>query len=239
MDEKSLKTSVGQRIIIIVVAILLLGGTFLTYLFVVLNNGGSSSADTEAKIAQLSEQYDAKQQEIDEAAKPLSDKYFSSLASYKDQVKSYNSANANAAGLATKDLKEGTGKTLAEGDTNYLAYYLGWCADGSIFDSSFNDNDNPTSLKAPLDPAVGLIEGWNQGVIGMKLGGIRQLTIPGELAYGDSRDDICGGANSPLKFVILAIEPDETLAKLNDELDEIYYELYQAYYTTYGSQIGN
>lgn len=239
MDEKSLKTSVGQRIIIIVIAILLLGGTFLTYLFVVVGNGGSSSADSEAEISRLTEKYDAKEQEVTEAAKPLSDKYFKDFVGYKSEVKAYNSANANSGGLQTKDLKAGTGRVLEEGDTNYLAYYLGWCADGSIFDSSFNNNDDPTSLKVPLDPSVGLIEGWNQGVVGMKLGGVRQITIPGELAYGDTRDDVCGGKNSPLKFIVLAIEPDEKLTKLNKELDEIYYELYQAYYTSYGSQIGN
>ena len=236
MDEKSLKTSMGQRIAIIIIAILLLGGTFLTYLFVVMGNSGSSSStvSSEAEINRLTEEYDAKEQEINDAAKPLSDKYFSGFVGYKSEVKAYNSATANSVGLEVKDLKTGTGKVLEEGDTNYLAYYLGWCADGSIFDSSFNDNEDPTSLKVPLDPSVGLIEGWNQGVVGMKIGGVRQLTISSELAYGDTRDDVCGAANSPLKFIILAIDPDENLAKLNDELDEIYYQLYQAYYASYG-----
>lgn len=229
MEEKSLKTSWKQRIVVLVIAFLMLGSVVLTYLLVVLNGSGSSStASDDKQVAELTEEYQKKSEEIEEAAKPLSDKYFDEFVKYKSEVKSYNSANANAAGLETKDLKDGNGKTLEEGDTDYSAYYIGWCADGSIFDSSFNDNENPTSLKAPLDASIGLIEGWNQGVVGMKLGGVRQLTISGALVYGDTQE-ICGGTNSPLKFVIFAMETDPKLKELNAELDDIYYRLYYAY----------
>lgn len=228
MEEKTLKTSWKQRIAIIIVAVLLLGSVVLTYMLVVLNGNSSSDTSSEAQIAELTEEYQQKSEEIEAAARPLSDKYFDEFVKYKSEVKSYNSANANAAGLETKDLKEGTGRTLTEGDTDYAAYYIGWCADGSIFDSSFNDNENPTSLKAPLDAAIGLIEGWNQGVIGMKLGGVRQISMSGALAYGDTQE-ICGGTNSPLKFVVFAMESDAKIKELNEELDDIYMRLYYAY----------
>lgn len=235
MDEKSLKTSPWQRVIIVVIAILLLGSTVLTYMFVVMGNSESaSSAVNDEKVNELIAKYDAKQAEIDEAAKPLSDKYFAEFKKYQSNVKAYNSATASSKVLETNDLKAGTGKTLAEGDTNYAAYYLGWCADGTVFDSSFNnekdtDLSTATGLLAPLDPSGGLIEGWNQGVVGMKLGGIRQITMSGDLAYGDTRE-ICGGYNSPLKFIVMAIEPDENLTKLNSELSDIYLQLYMAMY---------
>ena len=228
MEEKTLKTSWKQRVAIIIVAVLLLGSVVLTYMLVVLNGNSSSDTSSEAQIAELTEEYQQKSEEIEAAAKPLSDKYFDEFVKYKSEVKSYNSANANAAGLETKDLKEGTGRTLTEGDTDYAAYYIGWCADGSIFDSSFNDNEDPTSLKAPLDAGIGLIEGWNQGVIGMKLGGVRQISMSGALAYGDTQE-ICGGTNSPLKFVVFAMEPDAKIKELNEELDDIYMRLYYAY----------
>ncbi len=228
MEEKTLKTSWKQRVAIIIVAVLLLGSVVLTYMLVVLNGNSSSDTSSEAQIAELTEEYQQKSEEIEAAAKPLSDKYFDDFVKYKSEVKSYNSANANAAGLETKDLKEGTGRTLTEGDTDYAAYYIGWCADGSIFDSSFNDNEDPTSLKAPLDAGIGLIEGWNQGVIGMKLGGVRQISMSGALAYGDTQE-ICGGTNSPLKFVVFAMEPDAKIKELNEELDDIYMRLYYAY----------
>lgn len=232
MDEKSLKTSRWQRIGILIIAILLLGGTVFAYLFIFM---GSSSSDTsnDELIAGLTEQYDAKTAELEAAAAPLSDQYFDDFSGYLSEVKAYNAASAEAEVLGIKDLKTGTGKTLEEGDTDYFAYYIGWCADGSIFDSSLDDTENPTALNVPLDASVGLIEGWNQGVIGMKLGGVRQLTISGDLAYGDTQE-ICGGYNSPLKFIILAIEKDEGIAALNSELDDLYLQLYYAYY---GSQL--
>ncbi len=234
MDEKQLKTSPWQRIVIIIVAILLLGSTIFTYLFIVMSSN-SSKANSEALIADLRSQYDAKNEELQAAAKPLSDKYFKEMSGYKDsQVKSYNAARANSEKLKSEDLKVGTGRQLGEGDTDYSAYYIGWCADGSIFDSSFSyakedtDKATPTGLNAPLAVTSSLIEGWNQGVVGMKLGGVRQLTIPGELAYGESRSDICGTTNAPLKFVIMALENDATLQQLNKELDDIYAQLYAA-----------
>lgn len=238
MDSKELKTSWPQRIVIIIIAILLVGSIFLTYMFVVLGNSNSNSGSktaSDANVEELTAQYDAKSAEIEEAAKPLSAKYFENFLKYKANAKAYNANDVQSAGLKTKDLQAGTGKTLSEDDKDYLAYYIGWCPDGTIFESSFNDTDNPTSLKTPLDASVGLIEGWEQGVIGMKLGGIRELDIPGELAYGESQE-ICGATNSPLKFIVQAIEPDETLAKLNDELNDIYLQLYYAYY---GSQVNN
>ena len=217
MDEKSLKTTRWQRIGILIIAILLLGGTVFAYLFIFM---GSSSSDTsnDELIADLTEQYDAKAAELEAAAAPLSDQYFDDFSDYLSEVKAYNAASAEAEVLGVKDLKTGTGKTLEEGDTDYFAYYIGWCADGSIFDSSFDDTENPTALNVPLDASVGLIEGWNQGV---------------DLAYGDTQE-ICGGYNSPLKFIILAIEKDEDIAALNSELDDLYLQLYYAYY---GSQL--
>lgn len=235
MDNKSLKTSVWQRIIIIVIAILLLGSTILMYVLVVLgNNSSANNTDSSTEIAELQEKYKAKSAEVATAAKPFSEKYLDTFKTYKSQVKSYNEAAANNAVLAAEDLKEGTGKTIGEDDYDYLAYYIGWCPDGSVFDSSLNTYDAPTSLNPPMDPALGLIEGWNQGVVGMKIGGVRQLTISGDLAYGD-KQKICGGYGKPLKFVIMAIEKDEEMAKLSSELNEIQLQLYMAQYY-YGGQ---
>lgn len=233
MEQKALKTSWTQRIVILVIAVLLLGSTVFAYLFLVV--GGSSEASKqEEKITQLTEEFDAKSAEIDTVAKRLSEKYFSQFSKYQSEVKSYNAASVNGSGLVTKDLKEGNGKTLTEGDTDYYAYYISWCANGDIFSSTFNYKDeenklDATSLTAPFDPGVGPIEGWNQGVIGMKIGGVRQVSIPGELAYSDKKE-ICGGYNSPLRYIIYAIDKDAELAKLNGELDEIWLQLYYLYY---------
>lgn len=76
MEEKTLKTSWKQRVAIIIVAVLLLGSVVLTYMLVVLNGNSSSDTSSEAQIAELTEEYQQKSEEIEAAAKPLSDKYF-------------------------------------------------------------------------------------------------------------------------------------------------------------------
>ena len=229
MPEKELKTSLKQRIVIIIIAIILLGSTIAAYVatIVIGDLQKASSKINNEELTALEDEYSAKQSEINEYGNELSKKYFDTMKSYTSRIKAYNATSVNNDGLKTKDLKEGTGRELKDGDTDYFAYYIGWCADESVFDSSFNDEDNPTSLNAPLSASVGLIEGWDQGVIGMKIGGVRELSIPGELAYGDTQE-ICGGKNSPLKFIVMAID-DKKLSTLNSELSEISSKINEVY----------
>lgn len=233
MDQKLLKTSWKQRVVVIVIALLMIFSFIASYIAIVLSNNKKSD-DTSNKdnpeLTKIQEEYQKKSDEITAYAETLSSKYFNTLKEYKSRVKSYNAATANSDGLKTSDLKEGDGRELKADDTDYFAYYIGWCADESIFDSSFDSTDSPAKLKAPLSAKAGLIEGWNQGVIGMKLNGVREITIPGELAYGDSQE-ICGGKNSPLKFVVLPFT-DEKMKKLSSEADEIMNRLYTAYYAS-------
>lgn len=219
MDPNSLKTTVKQRILIAVIAILLLGSTFATYIAIVMSNGKGGGYTK----SQLEEQYTDKQSEINGYASNLSSKYFVTFSKYLSEVKAYNADAANSVGVRTRDLLEGTGRELATGDLEYYAYYIGFCPDETIFDSSFDDTTNPTELTAPIYAAQGLIEGWNTGVVGMKIGGVREIQMPGEQAYGETRE-ICGTTNSPLKFIVMAIE-DEEYKKLYDELEQIYGEL--------------
>lgn len=234
MDENSLKTSLKQRIIIVVVALLLLGSTILTYMLIVLSQSNNTS--NTAKLAELEAQYNAKAAEYQEAAKSVGEKYFSQLKKFADkQIKSYNSTTANNEKLKITDLQAGTGRTLTEGDTDYLAYYVGWCPDGSILDSSFTyaaddvDELTPIGLNAPLN-ASSMIEGWNQGVIGMKIDGIRQINMSGELAYGATTEGNhkCGMSNAPLRFIVIPID-DENLKKINSELLDISTQIYLTY----------
>ena len=59
----------------------------------------------------------------------------------------------------------------------------------------------------------------------MKVGGIREIDIPGELAYGDTRE-ICGGTNSPLKFIVYPVEVSEEYKKVIKEFDTLYMQYY-------------
>lgn len=228
MDQNSVKTSTKQRVIIAIVAIVMLGSIIASYAAIVISGSQKSSSTPEVDqslISDLTAKYEAKSAEVDAAAKTFSDTYYNEFSAYQSEVKAYNETSANEGGLVKTDLKIGTGRELTEGDADYFAYYIGWCADETIFDSSLDSG----ALKAPLSASVGLIEGWNLGVVGMKLGGVRELTIPGELAYANSRE-ICGGMNKPLKFVIMAIEKQEPLATLSTELNDIMMRLQYAYY---------
>ena len=83
-------------------------------------------------------------------------------------------------GLIVKDVAVGTGAAVKSGDT-VTVHYVGTLTDGSEFDSSRKHGQ-------PFTFEVGkgrVIKGWDQGLVGMKVGGRRKLTIPSDLAYGD------------------------------------------------------
>lgn len=229
MDKKALKTSWKQRLVIIIIAVLMLGSTIAVYISIILtgNQTQETTSETDKQLAELQEKYQAKQGELKAASQPLSDKYLSEFSQYTSRVRAYNATTANSSGLQRTDLKEGTGATLSE-DSEYLAYYIGWCADESVFDSSLDNFENPTLLGAPI-PGGNLIEGWKQGVVGMKIGGVRELTIPGELAYGETRE-VCGTTNAPLKFVVMAIDNDQTVSNIWKEIDNLSTQIQMLYY---------
>jgi len=82
--------------------------------------------------------------------------------------------------LKVEDLVVGTGATAKAGD-QVSVHYTGWLTDGTKFDSSLDRNE-------PFVFTLGqqqVIEGWDKGVEGMKVGGKRKLTIPPGMAYGD------------------------------------------------------
>lgn len=233
MEEKELKTSPKQRIFIGVIAVLMLGSMVAGYALIVAGGSGSSSATKETqssisdeKKAEYKEKYEKKKAEFAEATKDDFDKFIK----YKSEIKAYNETTANEGGVQVKDLKEGSGKALSTEDAEYLAYYVGWCADETVFDSSFDNNDEPKSFTKVLDASLGMIEGWVQGVDGMKLGGVRRITVPGELAYGDSME-ICGGYNKPLRFLVMAVEKKDPLKTMASELDAAFM---RAQYAEYG-----
>jgi peptidylprolyl isomerase len=82
--------------------------------------------------------------------------------------------------LKIEDIKVGTGEVVEKGDT-VVINYVGTLTDGTKFDSSYDRNE-------PFQTEIGVghvIKGWDEGVVGMKVGGKRKLTIPPDMAYGE------------------------------------------------------
>lgn len=99
--------------------------------------------------------------------------------------------------LKIEDIKVGEGAQVKNGDTVVIDY-LGTLLDGKKFDSSYDRGQ-------PFETQIGVgqvIKGWDLGVIGMKAGGKRKLTIPPELGYGErgAGEDI--PPNSTLVFEV-------------------------------------
>ncbi len=84
-----------------------------------------------------------------------------------------------SAELQMEDVVVGTGTEATKGKTVHV-HYVGTLENGKKFDSS-RDRGEPFSFKLG---AGMVIQGWDQGVAGMKVGGTRKLTIPGDLGYG-------------------------------------------------------
>ncbi len=84
-----------------------------------------------------------------------------------------------SSGLQIEDIIVGSGPIAASGQ-HVIVHYTGWLADGKKFDSSVDRNE---PFRLVLDGRH-VIPGWEEGVVGMNVGGIRRLTIPSELAYG-------------------------------------------------------
>jgi len=227
MNEAELKTSIKQRVVIGLIAVVMLGSVIAGYVAIVAN-GGSKSTNTEITDEKAQEYYAAYSAKLEEF-KTASASDFAKFSGQLGAVAAYDETAANSNGVATKELVVGDGRELTSGDTNYLAYYVGWCADGTIFDSSLDDTDNPTSFTNALDASQGMIEGWNEGVVGMKLGGIRRITIPGEKAYGSSRE-ICGGYDKPLRFLAMVVANEEPFSTVVNELETAYMKVQYANY---------
>jgi FKBP-type peptidyl-prolyl cis-trans isomerase FkpA len=101
-------------------------------------------------------------------------------------------------GLKYEDLVEGDGEQAAAGQ-RVSVHYTGWLLDGEKFDSSLDRNQ-------PFDFSLGkgmVIQGWDEGVAGMKVGGKRRLTIPPQLGYGQRG---AGGVIPPNATLVFEVE---------------------------------
>ncbi len=205
-------TTKAQRIGISIILAVTVIGTIGSFAVMILSQQNATQAakqqqaDSDAYQKQVSEYQVKVQAQADE----LSAKYYPIFSQYVGRVGEYNLDEAEKGGLKTEDLLVGDGEEVKD-DTNLSAYYVGWLPSGKVFDQSVDNG----KLKAPFALApnlanVQVITGWKEGMKGMKIGSVREITIPSDKAYGEAGSKDASGketipANTPLKFVVMAI----------------------------------
>lgn len=113
-------------------------------------------------------------------------------------------SSAVQAGLVIEDVEVGTGAEVLPGST-VKVYYQGFLADGNQFDGNF-DFGTKTETRDPIEFSLnGVIQGWQDGIPGMKVGGTRKLTIPPQFAYGEQGSGSIPG-NATLTFTVKVLD---------------------------------
>lgn len=103
--------------------------------------------------------------------------------------------------LIIEDIATGSGQEVKTGDT-VVMHYTGTLLDGTKFDSSLDRGQ-------PFETQIGVgmvIDGWDQGVPGMKVGGKRKLTIPSSMGYGSRGAGTAIPPNAGLIFEVELLE---------------------------------
>ena len=122
---------------------------------------------------------------------------------YQNISQAEHTSTTTPTGLVIEDLVVGSGPAVKAGDT-VSVHYTGTLLNGEKFDSS-RDRGEPFTFTIGVSQ---VIQGWQEGLIGMQAGGIRKLTIPPDLGYGEQG---AGGVIPPNATLVFEIELMEIL----------------------------
>lgn len=184
-----------DRIVIIFLVGVLLFSAFATGLLLIIN-----TSNEEDKLSQQNtSQNDQAQQEPQEECAASEQ----ALANKGNPVGPWPYKTEATTELISEDLKVGDGATVELGNCIVVHYRLA-LADGTPIagNDTFADGQ-PIAFELAEGQ---LIEGWTQGIPGMKVNGVRRLTVPPEMAYGDSSSNPNIPPNSTLVFEVEVVE---------------------------------
>jgi FKBP-type peptidyl-prolyl cis-trans isomerase len=176
-----------QRVTSFVLAFLIFASAVVSAVFVVQQVRKEDKAESSTATTDTTNQQNQETQPVNENAlkgKPLAN---------------FTASSDRLADVRTEDLVSGDGAEITSAAQTVTAHYTGArVADGIVFESSKDSGQPFTS------PLSNLIKGWQTGMIGMKVGGTRRLTIPAAQAYGD--DASTGRPTGDLVFDIELID---------------------------------
>ena len=186
MEGKSfmaqIKKNATRIAILVAVAGMIFSSLGLTLVLLLQSDSNDSAQSQQEKLQQQ-----IQEQQQKEASMP------------KDPLPGYEAVafdSASVTGLKVETIKQGDGPAATK-DSTVTANYFGWTSDGKIFDST-NKGGSVTPIPFPLN---GVIQGWTDGLNGVKQGSVVKLTIPGDQAYGN-KDNGDGRPFGPLAFIV-------------------------------------
>ena len=213
-------TKKSQRIGIWVIAGTMMIGTIGGFVAMMVAPG--NEARDQAALNKAQEEYTAATKVYQEKVTAQKGQYFDEVSQYSSRVATFDKDEVKE--LKTEDLKVGDGEAVTD-DSSLNVFYIGWNPSGEVFDQSI-DGD---SLKDPINikkvSSATVINGWKKGLVGMKIGGVRELTIPTDQAYGKDGSGDKIPADTPLKFVVVAV-PAITEPELPQLLKDFYKKEY-------------
>ncbi len=229
-------TKKTQRVAILIIMIVMVIGTLGSFAVMILSQQEQSR--NQAALQKAQAQYEKLQKEhqakVDARAAELSKEYYPIFSPYFDRVGKFDIDSVKE--LGTEDLVVGDGEEIT-GTTAFANYFLGWDANGTKFEGGNNIDFEKGALTAPFTVDNGLdnaslIAGWKEGIKGMRIGGVRELTIPSDKAYGEQGNDSIA-PNMPLKFLVMAI-PIPAEIPMSDALSAAMNDYIKAQAALYG-----
>ena len=191
-----LSTSRSQRIAIWVIAIVMVGGTLISFLIFAIASMNPSVNSDQILYEKALEKYEREQAEQMLATAG----YVAFLDDY--EIKPFDPSSVTE--LKVKTIKEGGGDKVAATDT-ITAHYTGWTFDGAIFDTTRRDiNEESIPIQFPL---TSVITGWSEGLTGARVGGVYELTIPADMAYGGEAGE--SPTSGPMMFIVEVVSIDD------------------------------
>lgn len=184
-------TAKHQRIIIWVIAVVMVVGTFGAYFVMILaNENGQVPSSQDAALQKQLEEYQ-KQQAVCPSG-PVEDQKVDPAPTAPDAP-----VIEDITELSSKDLTVGDGQEVKAGDCVVIFFHGTFAKDGKAFEGG----DNYAGGVPYRSLQGGFVPGFSEGLIGMKVGGERQIYIPSDKGYGEQAN---GGipANSDLIFSV-------------------------------------